>query len=728
MNNRNEPCIIRQIEAEEKGRLRLIKMESPPPISLYMSQNSKKREFSGTSSTCMEDADVVEIPAPVNWSSKSKSLKGKEVLCPEIIDLDNYEDWPTLTHVSGEADASHKEKHAHSPMFKQTFADHSLRSSAGTPYYAVGNALKSSGKSDIEISHHVHETYDDVIYVEDGDSGLFDDHLYVDQYALLQSQFDEWDIPPGIEVSVPCFMDDKVKEIVPWFMDDKGNETELFLESASTLSASQSQSNPAGFSSLNVQSPSPWCLETKNGNAKYTSEEILYPHSKYETKKLKPSVGWSFPGCHLPDKPAVSGVVQSNSSYDSAKNSKTGGLQATSDRKGKSKAPSEEVQHWSKHQFLTIADNDPQMPTGTGSYNSQGLGAKGGMKSVVDSNYGAWIPSIMSGSSNLSAFTGFPTAFSSWSPVNLESQKDVTVSNSFGPSSNKMAYGNPEVNTKKFDLSKRFDTVEDHSDHLFCTKTASVNLPSKSWSRKIQDEWKILEKDLPETIFVRVYESRMDLLRAVIIGAEGTPYHDGLFFFDMFFPTSYPNVPPHVKYHSGGLRINPNLYDCGKVCLSLLNTWSGSQKEMWIPGTSTVLQVLVSIQGLILNVKPYFNEPGYASTRGTVRGERLSQQYNETTFLYSLKTMVYSIRKPPKHFEDLVAGHFLKHAHDILEACKAYLNGALVGSFVKGAPGKVDKSSKGNSQKFTMELRGYMKTVIEAFAQIGVKDCEKFLS
>ena len=36
----------------------------------------------------------------------------------------------------------------------------------------------------------------------------------------------------------------------------------------------------------------------------------------------------------------------------------------------------------------------------------------------------------------------------------------------------------------------------------------------------------------------------MDLLRAVIVGAEGTPYHDGLFFFDVFFPCGYPNVPP----------------------------------------------------------------------------------------------------------------------------------------------------------------------------------------
>ena len=36
----------------------------------------------------------------------------------------------------------------------------------------------------------------------------------------------------------------------------------------------------------------------------------------------------------------------------------------------------------------------------------------------------------------------------------------------------------------------------------------------------------------------------MDLLRAVIVGAEGTPYHDGLFFFDVSFPSGYPSVPP----------------------------------------------------------------------------------------------------------------------------------------------------------------------------------------
>lgn len=94
--------------------------------------------------------------------------------------------------------------------------------------------------------------------------------------------------------------------------------------------------------------------------------------------------------------------------------------------------------------------------------------------------------------------------------------------------------------------------------------------------------------------------------------------------------------------------MNPNLYECGKVCLSLLGTWSGRQNEMWIPGTSTMLQVLVSIQALILNAKPFFNEPGYESSYVGAEGDRRSRKYSEDVFILSLKTMMYTLRRPPK--------------------------------------------------------------------------------
>ncbi|XP_059660935.1 putative ubiquitin-conjugating enzyme E2 38 [Cornus florida] len=279
---------------------------------------------------------------------------------------------------------------------------------------------------------------------------------------------------------------------------------------------------------------------------------------------------------------------------------------------------------------------------------------------------------------------------------------------------------------RKYELFKRFDTVDDFSDHHFCHVGFSGQQPPKNWTKKIQEEWKILEKDLPDTIYVRIYETRMDLLRAIIVGPAGTPYHDGLFVFDVLFPPNYPDIPPMVYYYSGGLRLNPNLYDCGKVCLSLLNTWTGKTNEMWMPKTSTMLQVLVSIQALILNDKPFFNEPGYEKMYGGPEGEKKSTAYNEEVFILSLKTMVYTMRRPPKHFEDLVAGHFLLHAHDILSACKAYMEGAQVGSVAKGSVQNASEVGKSCSMDFKQAVAKMINGLVANFCKNGSKDCEQF--
>lgn len=103
-----------------------------------------------------------------------------------------------------------------------------------------------------------------------------------------------------------------------------------------------------------------------------------------------------------------------------------------------------------------------------------------------------------------------------------------------------------------------------------------------------------------------------------------------------------------VHYHSSGFRLNPNLYECGKVCLSLLNTWTGGRDEMWLPNKSTMLQVLVSIQALILNAEPFFNEPGYEKTYKGQEGRKRSKEYSEDIFIKSLKKMMYTIRNPPQ--------------------------------------------------------------------------------
>jgi hypothetical protein len=57
--------------------------------------------------------------------------------------------------------------------------------------------------------------------------------------------------------------------------------------------------------------------------------------------------------------------------------------------------------------------------------------------------------------------------------------------------------------------------------------------------------------------------------------------------------------------------------DAGKVCLSLLGTWGTNN---WSEHSS-IMQVIVSIQGMILVPDPIFNEPGVESRRGQPSGD-----------------------------------------------------------------------------------------------------------
>ncbi|KAI4340249.1 hypothetical protein MLD38_025108 [Melastoma candidum] len=265
---------------------------------------------------------------------------------------------------------------------------------------------------------------------------------------------------------------------------------------------------------------------------------------------------------------------------------------------------------------------------------------------------------------------------------------------------------------------KHFDTARDPLDHYFHGSNGqSTN--GRKWLKKVQQDWIILQNNLPDDIYVRVYEDRMDLVRAVIVGAYGTPYQDGLFFFDFHIPPDYPNVPPLVYYHSGGWRINPNLYEEGKVCLSLLNTWTGKGNEVWDPSSSSILQVLVSLQGLVLNSKPYFNEAGYDKQVGTAEGEKNSLSYNENTFLLNCKTMMNLIRRPPKDFEALVKEHFKRRGYYILKACDAYMKGYLIGSLTKDASVKDEETANSTSVGFKLMLAKIAPKLVTALGEAG---------
>lgn len=700
----------------------------------------RKRVFPGGSSI---EAQVEEVSPSISWISKSESAKQKEPIHHGVIDVDMEGGDNDVMFIDGNTESSGKGK--------EIFLELSL---------GCGDSANSVGPSQVQSlkKHCSSESNDvpaDLFDEDDVPKDMYFDDLAHNDYAIWQSHFDHMDTPPGVEVPIP------------WMSGPA--EAKMASTSTSTSSTLKAPSFPFGreipevlkdkstswYGFTPVSKPTPFELSSSSlgpafgkskfsakGNSKETSfkdqngstnvssgaEKSFNVQGSLRRRKIHlipgtASDSWhtqSIPGAsHFPAvhfvPPPVPGWM--NLPFDMTSAQASSGFMLAPG--AMNPLPLNQV-----HPGFMLAPGDmnsllleqvhpgyvlppdamnhfPQEQPSSGS-----VLAPGPMYHFhQEMDHALWTHGLQ----NSATTTESPS-------LQCESASSEDQHRDLGES------------LKNFRLFKKFGTVQDHSNHYFSKLASHGNQASKSCTKRIQEEWKILEKDLPDTIFVRVYETRMDLLRAVIIGADGTPYHDGLFFFDVFFPSNYPNVPPHVHYHSFGLRINPNLYDCGKVCLSLLNTWGGRGKEKWIPGESTMLQVLVSIQGLILNAKPYFNEPGYAKLSGSAIGEQSSMHYNENTYILNLKTMVYCMRRPPQHFEDFVIGHYFQSCQDILVACKAYMEGACVGSLVRGCVlqdgGEGDKSC---SQNFKAVLAGFIQTLVDTFTKIGAKDCDVFL-
>jgi baculoviral IAP repeat-containing protein 6 len=97
--------------------------------------------------------------------------------------------------------------------------------------------------------------------------------------------------------------------------------------------------------------------------------------------------------------------------------------------------------------------------------------------------------------------------------------------------------------------------------------SAEKSKPSPLRMRKLLAQVSSLSNDLPDGIYVRHGESRFDVLKVLIVGPAGTPYEHGLFEFDMFCPSNFPQKPPQMFFRTTGgghVAFNPNLYANGK--------------------------------------------------------------------------------------------------------------------------------------------------------------------
>jgi len=216
--------------------------------------------------------------------------------------------------------------------------------------------------------------------------------------------------------------------------------------------------------------------------------------------------------------------------------------------------------------------------------------------------------------------------------------------------------------------------------YLATAKAGSLSAPS---AVRIAQEIAAMSNNLPcygsNAVFLRVDETRTDLMKVLIMGSENTPYAHGAFEFHLFTGHTYPSAPPKmtlVTTGGGQVRFNPNLYNNGYVCLSLLGTWSGNGTENWT-SNSTIMQIILSIQSLVMDEDVYYKEPAFESGKGVPGSENLNRAYcNIVRYCNVRFAMIEQIRDPPKGFEKVVKTHFRLKKDIILKDVEKWIEDA----------------------------------------------------
>ena len=125
------------------------------------------------------------------------------------------------------------------------------------------------------------------------------------------------------------------------------------------------------------------------------------------------------------------------------------------------------------------------------------------------------------------------------------------------------------------------------------------------------------------------------------------------------------------------------------MCLSLLGTFHGGhESEKWHPKKSSIWQVLVSLQALILVEAPMYNEPGHDGLRGTPEGARSSAAYDRALRLQTVRhAMLEPLRRAAASgggpragaFGEVVRAHFAWHREGLRRQLVTWLAEAASG-------------------------------------------------
>lgn len=229
------------------------------------------------------------------------------------------------------------------------------------------------------------------------------------------------------------------------------------------------------------------------------------------------------------------------------------------------------------------------------------------------------------------------------------------------------------IETKKSKIendSNKVTLVEDFIYHSFSNQ-AFEKLNNK-FLKRIHAELNNIKETLKEySIFIIGTEQNMHLFKVLFIPDYDTPYAGGYYEFDLYIPNDYPNTVPKMNFlttDNGRIRFNPNLYNSGKVCLSLLNTWGEKQ---WNSEISTISQILISIYSMIFCEHPMTNEPCDYDALKTESGRKRSNDYNNIIRTENVNIAIKKqLNNENTSFKDIIQEHWNMNKEKTIKTIK----------------------------------------------------------
>ncbi len=225
--------------------------------------------------------------------------------------------------------------------------------------------------------------------------------------------------------------------------------------------------------------------------------------------------------------------------------------------------------------------------------------------------------------------------------------------------------------------SKNIEFSDSFSDSYFKGNKYQTITKTKNLINRLKAEWLDMKSNLPVehngSIFINWSSQQFNLAKIMFIPSSETPYAYGCYVFDLLITEEYPNNCPKLQFlttGNGSVRFNPNLYNEGKVCLSLLGTWQG---ESWNPVKSNLLQLFMSILGMIFVEDPFFNEPCYNGKESLYKKQ--SQEYNQNIRYENLRVAIKdSLKYPCPEFKEIIYHHYKHKLLDLDEKINLWIN------------------------------------------------------